>query len=262
MVNNWGLWGQDFAINSNGSIFHHRREIKIAHRQGERSQAECLKQIMVDISAAVLLRLWVQRSHTQVVPTLNVQNVTQHRAVQDSFFADDVVLRHVTSWNQRHHTLIVLSSHSSIAFSLPPLLFIASPHVTDFSFSSCLTLLLLSIIGGEEEGGKKDERSLSDDSFIRRAVQLQILIITLNYSQTAGLHCVGLNELSHAGTNVCVYWLWWLMLVSTRPYRAGITWQDRTPGWDWTTSCSTEIVVTLFMNYSLAVLNTAFLRPT
>ena len=77
--------------------------------------------------------------------------------------------------------------------------------MTDFSFSSCLTLLLLSIIGGEEEGGKKDERSLSDDSFIRRAVQLQILIITLNYSQTAGLHCVGLNELSHAGTNVCVY---------------------------------------------------------
>lgn len=121
MVNNWGLWGQDFAINSNGSIFHHRREIKIAHRQGERSQAECLKQIMVDISAAVLLRLWVQRSRTQVAPTLNVQNVTQHRAVQDSFFADDVVLRHVMKPAPPHAHCSVLTFLDSV---LPPPSFI------------------------------------------------------------------------------------------------------------------------------------------
>lgn len=70
-----------------------------------------------------------------------------------------------------------------------------------FSLSSFLTPLLLSINGGRR---KEDERSLSDDSFIRRAVPFQILIITLNYSQTAGLHCVGLNELSHTGTSVCV----------------------------------------------------------
>lgn len=231
MVNNWGLWGQDSAINSNGSIFHHRREIKIAHRQGEGSQAGRLKQIMVDISAAVLLRRWVPCSRTQVEPTLtlSVQNVTQRWAVWDNFFADDVVLLRVTSRHQRHRTLIFLSSLSSRALPPPFLSTLLSLHIS-LCFSSPLT-------GGGGGGRRKeDERSPSDDSFIRRAVQLQILIITLNYSQTAGLHCVGLNELSHAGTNVCmrVHVLLTLVAhaVSTRPYRAGITWQDRAPGWE------------------------------
>lgn len=135
-------------------FFYHRREIKIAHRQGEGSQAGRLKQIMVDISAAVLLRRWVPCSRTQVEPTLtlNVQNVTRRWAVWDNFFADDVVLLRVTSRHQRHRTLIFLSSLSSRA--LPP------PLPLDSSFSSYLTLLLLSINGRgrrrKEEGGWKE----------------------------------------------------------------------------------------------------------
>lgn len=150
MVNNWGLWGQDSAINSNGSIFHHRREIKIAHRQGEGSQAGRLKQIMVDISATVLLRRWVPCSRTQAEPTLtlSVQNVTRRWAVWDNFFADDVVLLRVTSRHQRHRTLIFLSSLSSIALPPPFLSTLLSLHIS-LCFSSPLTG------GEEEEGGRR-----------------------------------------------------------------------------------------------------------
>lgn len=40
-------------------------------------------------------------------------------------------------------------------------------------------------IEGGGGSGRKDKRSRTDDSFIRPAVRFQILIITLNYSQTA-----------------------------------------------------------------------------
>lgn len=124
------------------------------------------------------------------------------------FFSDSDFIESMTQeqWNTTlGHNVISLQMMSCFtngsfpvfSFLIHPLVsyfYSSPPSLTDVSRSSLLTARLLSINGGRR---KEDERSLCDNSFIRRAVQFQILIITLNYSHAAGLHCVALNELSH-----------------------------------------------------------------